>query len=111
MCESQFASLFMNALHVAQAIAALIFVLGLIGLIGWAYRRYGGQFGARMAVPPKERRLAIKESLALDNRHRLVLVSRDNVEHLLVVGLERTVVVEGRIGQTPAMLAHKGDNK
>jgi flagellar protein FliO/FliZ len=101
----------MNAIHVAQAIAALIFVLGLIGLIGWAYRRFGGQFGGRGAASPKERRLAIKESLALDNRHRLVLVSRDGVEHLLVVGLERTVVVEGRIGHSAALLGARGDVK
>jgi flagellar protein FliO/FliZ len=101
----------MNAIHVAQAIAALIFVLGLIGLIGWAYRRFGGRVGGRLAASPRERRLAIKESLALDNRHRLVLISRDGVEHLLVIGLERTVVVEGRIGHSGAFLGARGDVK
>ena len=100
----------MNVLYVAQAVAALVFVLGLICLIGWAYRRYGGQWGGRVPAP-RERRLAIRESLALDNRHRLVLVSRDGVEHLLVVGLERTVVVEGRIGHHPALLGARGDVK
>lgn len=98
----------MNTLLVAQAIAALLFVVGLIGLVGWAYRRYGGQMGGRI-VAPRERRLAIKESLALDSRHRLVLVSRDGVEHLLVVGLDRTVVLESRIGQNAALFGSKGD--
>lgn len=88
----------MNFLSLAQAVAALLFVLGLIGLAGWAYRRFGGRFGAAVRPATQERRLKMVESMSIDGRHRLVLVSRDEVEHLLVVGLDTSLVVESRIG-------------
>ena len=87
----------MHFLTYAQAIAALLFVIGLIGLAGWAYRRYGGQFGMAVRPAPQQRRLKMLESLSIDGRHRLILVSRDDTEHLLVVGLDSSMVVESGI--------------
>ena len=98
----------MHFLTYAQAIAALLFVIGLIGLAGWAYRRYGGQFGMAVRPATRERRLKLLESLSIDGRHRLILVSRDQTEHLLVVGLDSSMVVESGIrpdGTSP----HAGD--
>lgn len=87
----------MSFLSFAQAFAALLFVLGLIGLAGWAYRRYGGQFGAAVRPTAQTRRLKVVESTNIDGRHRLVLVARDDVEHLLVVGLDTSILVENGI--------------
>ena len=39
-------------------------------------------------------RLSMIESTALDTRHRLFLVRRDDVEHLVLVGPSDSVVVE-----------------
>jgi flagellar protein FliO/FliZ len=74
-------------------LVALIFVLGLIGLLAWAARRFG--IGGRVAVRPgRRRRMAIVEATALDAKRRLVLVRRDDVEHMILLGPTVDLVVE-----------------
>lgn len=75
-------------------ILALILVLGLILLLAWALRRFG--FGG-MVRHGSKRRLQVLESLPIDPRHRLVLVRRDDTEHLLFLGPTNDFVVEGGI--------------
>ncbi len=85
----------------AQAVLALIFVVGLILVIAWAVRRFG--IGGRFAPPPgSRRRLEIVEVAPVDARHKLVMVRRDQIEHLLLVGAGDPVVVERGIGAEPA---------
>jgi flagellar protein FliO/FliZ len=77
----------------------LVFVLGLIGLFGWLAKRFG--LGGRL-VPTgnagRERRLGIVEVQPLDGRRKLVLVKRDGLEHLIILGQSTETVVETRIG-------------
>mgnify|MGYP006289061411 FL=1 len=81
----------------AQAVLALIFVIGLILLVAWAVRRFG--IGGRFAPPPgSRRRLQIVEVAPVDARNKLVMVRRDEIEHLLLVGAGDPVVVERGIG-------------
>jgi flagellar protein FliO/FliZ len=68
---------------------ALILVLGLIALLGWLLRRFG--MGVKMT---KGRRLAVSEVQMLGPRHRLMLIRRDDVEHLVIVGPGSETVVE-----------------
>lgn len=75
----------------ARTVLALIFVLGLIAAASWLARRSGLGVGR---VGRKGRRLGVVESLTLDNRRRLVLVRRDGVEHLLLVGGAAELLVE-----------------
>lgn len=77
-------------------VAALTFVLVLIAGVAWLGRRYmsGGRIG-RLAG--RRRRLAVVEVLPVDGRTRLVLVRRDTVEHLIVLGAAGTAVVESGI--------------
>lgn len=76
--------------------AALVFVLALIGLAGWLARRYG--LGGTLTGPAAaRRRLGVIEALPLDARRRLVLVRRDQVEHLLLLGPNDDVVIEAGI--------------
>lgn len=75
-----------------QGLAALVAVLGLIAGAAWIARRMG--FGGARGPGRRDRRLAISEVLAVDNRRRLVLVKRDAVEHLLLIGGSGDVVVE-----------------
>ncbi len=69
-------------------------VARLIGLFVWVVRKYGG-----MSFAPQraDRRLGIVETLPLDPKHRLILVRRDGVEHLLLLGAQDDVLVESGI--------------
>lgn len=81
---------------VAQFILTLILVLIVVGVAVWLVRRYGGSaFGGmtRSRAP----RLALVDTLAIDGRRKLVLVRRDSVEHLILVGGTTDVVVEPTI--------------
>lgn len=49
--------------------------------------------------PKPERRLDIVEQSTLDGRRRLVLIRRDDVEHLIMTGGPVDVVIETGIGQ------------
>ena len=71
---------------------ALAAVLGLIALFAWAVRRFRlGEFaGSAMNAG----RLEVVQTLPIDGRQRLVLVRRDDREHLLMIGQERPVVIE-----------------
>lgn len=76
--------------------AALVFVLALIGFIGWIARRTG--LGGRLPrAGGRQRRIGIVEVLPVDAKRRLVLVRRDGAEHLLLVGPAGDLVVERAI--------------
>jgi hypothetical protein len=85
-----------NGAIIIQYVITLAVILGLIALIVWAIRRYGSRTvgpTARGRLP----RLAVVDALAIDNKRRLVLVRRDNVEHLVLIGGPTDVVVEPSI--------------
>ena len=77
-------------------VAALFLVLALIGGITLLLRRAGlapQLGGGRNGL----RRLSLVEVTPIDARRRLVLVRRDGVEHLLLLGTERDLVIESGI--------------
>ncbi|MGE5538300.1 MAG: flagellar biosynthetic protein FliO [Gemmatimonas sp.] len=78
---------------------AFVLVLGLIALGTWTLRRFGLGISG---VAARGRRLAVVESLALDARHRLVLVRRDDREHLVLLGATETVVEAGIVAPSVA---------
>lgn len=73
-------------------LGALVLVIALIFALAWIAKRLG--FGGRLATSRGKRRLGIQEVLSLDGKRRLVLLKRDGVEHLLLLGLNDDVVVE-----------------
>ncbi len=76
----------MDLTDFARAFFALALTLGLVGLGAVALRRFGPGMMARFAGPKKERRLALVETLVLDPARRLVIVSHDGQERLLLLG-------------------------
>jgi flagellar protein FliO/FliZ len=75
---------------------AFLIVLGLIGAIAWAVRRFGsGRLGTN--TRGRQPRLAVIDYASVDGRRRLILVRRDNVEHLLMIGGPSDIVVEPNI--------------
>jgi flagellar protein FliO/FliZ len=76
---------------------AFLIVLGLIGVTAWAVRRFGtGRLGGG-AARGRQPRLAVIDYASVDGRRRLILVRRDNVEHLLMIGGPTDIVVEPNI--------------
>src|SRR5688572_16083340 len=87
-------------------VIAFVVVLALIGAATWLVRRFGAprlDAGARNRQP----RLAVIDSAAVDGRRKLVIIRRDNVEHLLMVGGPTDVVVETNIVRSGAAAARE----
>ena len=78
---------------------ALLFVLALIALIATLARRFGLGFSGA-SKSGQGRRLSIEEVLTLSPKHRLVLVKRDDTEHLLLLGANTDTVVESGIAKS-----------
>jgi hypothetical protein len=76
---------------------AFIAVLALIGLAAWLVRRFAGSRLGSNTNRGRMPRLAVIDAAAVDGRRRLVLVRRDNVEHLLMIGGPTDIVVEPNI--------------
>ena len=76
-------------------VLALVFVLGLIGLLAWLGRRFGMTPNSNRVG--SGRRLQIVETAAVDGKRRLVLVRRDDTEHLLMLAVAGDIVVESGI--------------
>jgi hypothetical protein len=92
---------FLNQNTPAKFILAFVIVLGLIALTAWLVRRFGANRiggGARGRQP----RLAVIDAASVDSRRRLVLIRRDNVEHLMMIGGPNDLVVEPNIVRASA---------
>src|ERR1043165_7077068 len=76
---------------------ALVVVLALIGVAAWLVRRFAGNRLGANANRGRMPRLAVIDAAAVDGRRRLVLVRRDNIEHLLMIGGPTDIVVEQNI--------------
>jgi flagellar protein FliO/FliZ len=60
----------------------------------------GGSIGGGLFGPKPDRRLEVIEQASVDSRRRLIIVRRDNVEHLIMTGGPVDVVIETGIGAT-----------
>ena len=78
-------------------VIAFIVVLALIAGAAWLVRRFAGDRLGVNANRGRMPRLAVIDAAAVDGRRRLVLVRRDNVEHLLMIGGPTDIVVEQNI--------------
>jgi flagellar protein FliO/FliZ len=85
-------------------VVAFVLVLGLIGAGALLWRRFFGA-GPLSPLGPRGRqpRLAVIDAAAVDARRRLILIKRDNVEHLLMIGGPTDIVVESNIGRAGAI--------
>ena len=76
---------------------AFVAVLALIGAAAWLVRRFAGNRLGANTNRGRMPRLAVVDAAAVDGRRRLVLVRRDNIEHLLMIGGPTDIVVEPNI--------------
>jgi len=76
---------------------AFVVVLALIALTAWLVRRLGANRLGGGATRGRQPRLAVIDAASVDGRRRLVLIRRDNIEHLIMIGGPTDVVVEQNI--------------
>lgn len=76
-------------------IVAFVFVMSLMGGL-WLILKKLGLSGPVVQTPGK-RRLKVIESLSIDTRRRLVILQRDNIQHLVILGPTGETVVETQI--------------
>ena len=84
----------MDVLDLGRYFASLLLVGGLLGVAWLAARRFGVP-GVIQGTTQK--RLSIVETLMIGPRHKLFLLRRDGVEHLLLIGPQGANVVENGI--------------
>lgn len=88
----------MDAVDFMRSIASLALVLALLLGSAYALRRWGHRIpGININAGTAEKRLAVVTTQSIDPRRKLVLIRRDQVEHLLMVGPEGAVLVEAGI--------------
>jgi flagellar protein FliO/FliZ len=92
-----FDSLFGEGQHALKMLFAFIVVFGLLALALWLARRFGGERLSNANTRGRQPRLAVVDAATVDGRRRLILIRRDNVEHLLMVGGPSDVVIEPNI--------------
>lgn len=86
---------------VAKFFIAFAVVLALIALTAWLIRRFGANrlSGASRGRQP---RLAVIDAASVDGRRRLVLIRRDNIEHLMMIGGPNDLIIEPNIVRATA---------
>jgi flagellar protein FliO/FliZ len=78
-------------------VVAFLVVLGLIGAAAFLWRRFGGGMLSSGGPHGRQPRLAVIDAASVDGRRRLVLIRRDNTEHLLMIGGPTDIVIEPNI--------------
>lgn len=92
---------FLNNNTPAKFVLAFVIVLALIALTAWLVRRFGAnRLGGN--TRGRQPRLAVIDAASVDGRRRLVLIRRDNVEHLMMIGGPNDLVVEPNIVRASA---------
>ena len=75
-------------------LALVVLLLAVLGITRFRHMRSG-----MFIAGGRKHRLAVLDATAIDNRRRLVLVRRDDVEHLILIGGHNDLVVEAAIGK------------
>lgn len=89
----------------STAVTLVLIVLGLAAalvLLFWIFRKLASGNALR-ASRNKQPRLSVTDAAVVDDKRRLVLVRRDNVEHLVMIGGLTDFVIEQNIGMQRAV--------
>ncbi len=76
---------------------ALFFVLGLIGLLALIAKRFGMMPRVTRGGSRGDKRVNIVDVTNIDGKRRLILVRRDDREHLILLGVNGETVIESAI--------------
>ena len=84
----------MGAHEYLRFFLAFIFVMSLMGLLGYAMRRWG----RGGMIMNNSKRLSVVEIRPIDARHRLAIVKCDDTEHLLVLSPDGQTIIQSNLG-------------
>lgn len=85
---------FFDPLQFLRFVSALLFVMALMAGLAYVLRKFNDRQGLSET---KKKRLKIVEIQAIDARRKLVLFRRDNVEHLVILGVNSETLIESGI--------------
>ncbi|MDH3739829.1 MAG: flagellar biosynthetic protein FliO [Alphaproteobacteria bacterium] len=89
----------MDLVNIARFVLSFVVVIGLLGGLAWILRRYGT---GRITAAAGKGRLGVVEVSVVDAKRRLVLLRRDDVEHLILLSPTSETVIETGIEKTTA---------
>lgn len=81
----------MDIVNIARFLLSFVVVIGLLGGLAWVLRRYGT---GRITTAGGKGRLGVVEVSIVDAKRRLVLIKRDDVEHLILLSPTTETIVE-----------------
>lgn len=81
---------------VIRLILGMVFLLALLTFGLWTMRK-SGIGGSFQKVRSKNKRASIVEVQAIDPKRRLIMIRRDDVEHLLLLGPHTDILIEANI--------------
>lgn len=87
----------METVDFTRFVLSFLFVLGLIGLLAVLLRRYGNaqkMFGMK---DDANHRIQVMDVRYIDPKRRLLLIRRDDTEHLVLIADGRETVIESGI--------------
>ena len=91
-------------MEIISWILFIVFIAGVLSVGGLLLRGYlqndigTGLLKSGLFSPkPPEKRLDVVDQMTIDGRRRLVLIRRDNIEHLIMTGGPADVVIETNI--------------
>ncbi len=88
----------MEVILLIKAISGFVFVIALMYLFSWILKRTG--VANNLAAARSESRLKIVEFLPVDHGRKLMIIKRDDKEHLLLLGANSETVIETDIKKT-----------
>lgn len=83
----------MDVVSLARVLLSFAFVVALIIVVAWGVRRLGLDRKLRPQARP-DARLEIVDQLLIDPRRRVVLIRRDQKEHLVLLSTDRELLIE-----------------
>ena len=92
-------------------LAASLFGVALIALTVWGFKTFvfASSKNAGGFLRGRERRLGVVETASVDSRRKLLLIRRDDVEHLIMIGGPVDVLIETKIEGRPHLSPPLGD--
>jgi flagellar protein FliO/FliZ len=76
-------------------------VLAVIGLLAIITRRFGGKLSQQFLNTPKKR-LELLDTLSIDAKRQVILIRKDNKEHLILTGGSQELLLDSQEIQSPA---------